>query len=122
MNRLVRCALGEDRIRVADFDRFQFSNQFLQQQLPSSDRLVHLTGLHCDCWSTMATPFTQSRESRRWFALLNEMLCVVSRFGVLVHTGTLDQSFLVRGPVPLELISSKSLIGLEQDTLYEICR
>jgi len=95
-------------------------NLSVQTQMPTSDLLVRLTRLPCDCWSTLFTPELAEKESSKWLAVFGVILAEVGRFGVLAHFGDPENQFEVSGPCSLSL-ANKSLGGLQEDTFYEVC-
>jgi hypothetical protein len=102
-------------------DRFgftPFSNSPIEDQLPCNDKLTLMSRLHCDCWSTLASPNPSRKELRRWQNIFREMLCQVDRFGLIIHFGDPSDNFVVAEI--RSVLAPDCLFGLSRDKLYEI--
>ena len=118
--KLLRGAFRDETIAADRIGFTPFGNPSIKEQLPCEDDLVLMTRLHCDCWSTLASRITSSKESQRWRSIFREMLSKVERFGLLIHFGVQSDRFLVAGPELRSISDRDCLLGLRLDTLYEI--
>ena len=118
--KLLHGALQDKAITADRLGFTLFRNPSVEEQLPCNDHLVLMTRLHCDCWSTLASANTSTKEARRWRSIFREMLCHVDRFGLLIHFGVQSDRFLLAGPEWRSISDRDCLLRLRRDTFYEI--